>query len=83
MGLSALKSSSMQLKIYLLRIYFIGFPGGSDCKDLLAVQETTGLIPRSEVPWKGRRPSVFLLEDPWTEAPGGYSPWDHKESEQD
>ena len=46
-GSISLKSSSMQLKIYLLRIYFIDFPGGSDCKESACHAGDLGLIPGS------------------------------------
>ena len=46
-GSISLKSSSMQLKIYLLRIYFIDFPGGSDCKESACNARDPGLIPGS------------------------------------
>ena len=74
----------MQLKIYLLRIYFIGFPGGSDCKESAGNAGDPGLIPGSGSSLEkgmATHSSVLAWRSPWTEAPGGYSPWDHKESD--
>ena len=58
-----------------------GFPGGSASKKFAC---NAGLIHRS-----GRSPgegmathsSILVWRSPWTEEPGGLSPWGHKESD--
>ena len=36
-----------------------------------------------KTPWRAWQPTPVFLpgESPWTEGPGGYSPWGHKESD--
>ena len=64
------------------------FPHGTVLKNLLAKAgdaRDVGLIPGSgRFPWsrKWQTTPVFLTSKiPWTEKPGGYSPWGHKESD--
>ena len=65
----------------------MGFPGGSVVKNLPVMQSCRR---RRFDPWFGKMPwrrawqpnLVYLLGDSrWTEEPGGYSPWDSKESD--
>ena len=55
---------------------FSGFPGGSD-------RGRSGFDPwLGGFPWRRSwQPNLVFLpgESPWTEEPGGYSPWGHKE----
>ena len=55
---------------------FSGFPGGSD-------RGRSGFDPwLGGFPWRRSwQPTLVFLpgESPWTEEPGGYSPWGHKE----
>jgi len=61
----------------------LGFPGGSDCK------ESAYNVPRFDpwvgnIPWRMEwQPSPVLLsgESHGESSLGGYSPWDHKESD--
>ena len=42
----------------------------------------TGFHPRvGKIPWRKKWRPTPIWEIPWTEEPGGYSPWGHKESE--
>ena len=34
-----------------------------------------------KIPWRKKWRPTPIWEIPWTEEPGGYSPWGHKESE--
>jgi len=64
----------------------LGFPGGSDGKE-----STFNAGYLGSIPGMGRSPggghgnplqySFLLEESPWTEEPGSYSPWGHKESD--
>ena len=60
-----------------LVLFILSFPGDSDGKESTCSAGGPGSIPGL-----GRSPTpVFLLgESPWTEEPGRYSPWGHKES---
>ena len=56
-------------------------PGGSDCKESASVWESrfdpwVRKIPRRR---KWQFSSILVWRIPWTEKPGGYSPWGHKE----
>ena len=61
----------------------MGFPGGSDSKNICLQCGKPGFDPRvGKIPWRkaGQTTPVFLPgESQWTEEPGGYSPRDHKE----
>ena len=54
---------------------FLGFHGGSDCKESACNAGDLGSIPglgRSPVGGQGSLPNPFLLgKSPWTEEPGG------------
>ena len=53
-------------------------PGGSVVNNLLANTGDTDLIPewrRCPRDRKGNPPSILAWRIPWTEEPGGYSPW--------
>ena len=62
----------------------MGFPGGSDVKkNPPAMRETWVQSLGWEDPLeKGTAPhsSILVWRIPWTEEPGGYSPWGCKES---
>ena len=52
-------------------------------KNLPAMQETRVPFLGQEDPLEkgmATHSSILAWEIPWTEEPGGYSPWDHKES---
>ena len=58
-------------------------PGDSVVKNLPAMQETRVPFLGQEDPLEkgmATHSSILAWEIPWTEEPGGYSPWDHKES---
>ena len=60
----------------------MGFPGGSDNKESTRSRGDRGSISGSEDPLeKGMATHCSILgwKMPWTEEPGSYSPWDHKE----
>ena len=63
----------------------MGIPGGLDNKKSACNAGDVGSIPGLERFPGGRHgnPLQFLLpgESPWTEGPGGYSQWGHKESD--
>ena len=64
-----------------LVIHCLGFSGGSDCKESACNPGELGSIPESGIPpEKGMatHSSILAWEIPWTEEPGGYSPWGHK-----
>ena len=64
---------------YLLH-YLMGFPGGSDGKELPAIQETwVWSLGQEDTPEKGLATHSIILawRIPWTEEPGGL--WGHKE----
>ena len=73
--------------IRLLTTYQTSFPGGSDGKESAFKAGDVG--DTGSVPGSGRslekemetRCSVLAWRIPWTEEPGGYSPWGHKESD--
>ena len=55
---------------YILQLFILGFPDGSDCEESACNAGGLGSIPGSRrYPW----------EIPWTEEPGG--PWGLKESD--
>ena len=62
----------------------LGFSGGSAVKNLPAMQE----IQAPSLGWGDPREEgmathsgILAWRIPWTEEPGGYSPWGHKESD--
>ena len=60
------------------------FPGGSDSKDLPEMQETQVPSLGGEDSLEKRKTihsSILDWRIPWTEEPGSYSPWGHKESD--
>ena len=61
------------------------FPGGSDgVKNLPTILETQVRSLCLEDPLEkgmATHSSILSWEIPWTEEPGGYSPWCHKESD--
>ena len=64
-----------------------GFPGGSAVKNPPAMQEphetwvqSSGWEDPLEV-GMATHFSILAWRIPWTEEPGSYSPWDHKESD--
>ena len=62
----------------------MGFPGGSAVKNLPAMQEMWVQSLEREDPLEeetATHSSILAWEIPWTEEPGGYSPWDRKESD--
>ena len=62
----------------------LGFPGGSASKESACNAGDSGSIPGSGDPLeKGMATlsSILVWRIPWTEEPGGYSPWGHKESD--
>ena len=62
----------------------MGFPGGSDGKNPLAMQETKVLFLGLEDPLEkemATHSSILAWEIPWTEEPRGYSLWGCKESD--
>ena len=62
----------------------VGFPGGSVAKNLPANAGDTGSTPglgRSPGEGNGNHSSILAWKIPWTEEPGRYSQWDHKESD--
>ena len=62
---------------------FVGFPGGSDGKNLPAMWETqVQSLGREDPQEKGMatHPRILVWRIPWTEEPGG-SPQGHKESD--
>ena len=61
-----------------------GFPGGSEVKNLPANAGDSGSIPGSEDPLEKELATysrVLAWRIPWTEEPGGLSPWVSKESD--
>ena len=61
-----------------------GFPGGSVVKSLPAKQETRIRSLENEDPLEkemATHSSILAWGIPWTEEPGGNSPWGHKESD--
>ena len=63
-------------------LFLLGFRGGSEVKNLPAVQETrVRSLDQADVLEKGKamHSSIRPWRMPWTEEPGGYSPWGHKE----
>ena len=65
----------------------LGFPGGSEVKNLPAMQETRAWCLGWEDPLEmemATHSSILAWEIPWTEEPGGlYSPWGHRRVGQD
>ena len=64
----------------------LGFPGGSDGKESARDVGDPCLIPGlGRFPGEGNgtqlNSSILAWRSPWTEEPGGYSPWDHKKSD--
>ena len=66
------------VKLFLNRfLTFKGFPGGSDSKEFMPCRR-----PGQEDPLEmgmATYSSILACRTPWTEEPGGYSPWGHKE----
>ena len=63
-------------------VKLLGFSGGSMVKNPPAMQEMwVGTLGWGNPPEKAVAThfSVFAWEIPWTEGPGGYSPWSCKE----
>ena len=61
----------------------LGFSGGSDGKESTCNAGDLGLIPglgRSPGEGNGNPLHILVWRIPWTEEPGGLSPWGHKES---
>ena len=61
---------------------FLGFSGGSGGKESACNAGDLGLIPGLGDPLekgKATHSSILAWKIPWTEEPGGYSPWGHKE----
>ena len=61
-----------------------GFPAGPGVKNLPAMQETQVPFLGQEDPQEeetATHSSILAWEIPWTEEPGGYSPWGQKESD--
>ena len=61
-----------------------GFPGRSDSKELPEMLETQLPSLGGEDPLEKRKATHSSILDrriPWTEEPGSYSPWGHKESD--
>ena len=66
--------------------FSLGFPGGSDGKESACNVGDLGAIPGLErSPGEGNRgpahSRILAWRITWTEEPGGYSPWGHKESD--
>ena len=62
----------------------MGFPGGSGVKNLPAMQKTQVPSLSQEDPLQKEMatPSrIVAWEIPWTEEPGVYSPWYHKDTD--
>ena len=63
----------------------MGFPGGSDGKESACNTRAPGLISLAqEDPLEkgmATHSGILAWRIPWTEEPGGYSPWGHKESD--
>ena len=68
-------------------ILYVGFPGGTVVKNPPANAGDTreaGSIPgsgRSLEEGTATHSSILAWRIPWTEEPGGYGPWDRKESD--
>ena len=63
-------------------LFLLGFAGGPEVKNLPAVQETwVRSLDQADILEKGMAPhsSIRPWRMSWTEEPGGYSPWGHKE----
>ena len=61
----------------------MGFPGGSEVNNSPVVQETQVRSLGWEEPLEkemATNSSILAWRIPWTEGPGGCSPWGHKES---
>ena len=61
-----------------------GFPGGSDGKESACNAGDLGSIPgsgRSPGGGHGNHSGILAWRIPWTEEPGGYNPWGHKQSD--
>ena len=56
----------------------MGFPGGSAVKNQPAMQEVHLPFLEKEI---ATHSSILAWKIPWTEKPGGYSLWGHKESD--
>ena len=81
-----LPSSGSILGIDEVFLHHAGFPGGLDGlkKNLPEVQETwVQTLGQEDPPEKGKATHSRILtwRIPWTEEPGGYSPWGQKESD--
>ena len=64
--------------------FSLGFPGGSDGKESAAVWETWVQPLAWEDPLEkgtAAHSSILAWRIPWTEEPGGCSPWGHRESD--
>ena len=72
---------SLQFKVLYFTIY-MGFPGGSDCKESTCSAGEPDLIPDREIPWRREwlPTPVFLPgESHGQRSLSGYSPWGCKE----
>ena len=75
------------LEIIFTTVLLLGFPGGSVLKNLSAIVEEArdaGLIPgsgRSLEEGMVIHSCILAWRILWTEEPGGYSPWGHKETD--
>ena len=73
------------MAIQFARMYFFGrgnYSGGSDSKESAAMQETCVQSLGGEDPLEkgmATHSSIHAWRIPWTEEPGGCSPWGHKE----
>ena len=81
-------SRKQELLVEFLNCVFLilheGFPGGLDGKESSCNAGDVGLIPGREDPLKKGMTTHFSIlawGTPWTEGPGCYSPWGHKESD--
>ena len=73
------KNNNKQTKVYLIAV---GVPGGAVVKNLPAKQETQVWSLSGEDPLEKEMAThsrILTWEILWTEEPGGYSPWSHKE----
>ena len=68
------------LEAFILNIDWVGFPTGSDGKEL-ACNAGDRVLPLGwKDPWRREYSSILAWRIPWTEEPG-YSPWSCRESD--